>query len=65
MQILTSCFPNEDAAAVWIIPPFVPKVLKCSINPMTVKGLTTPDAADDNGTSASISNVFKGTDTEN
>lgn len=32
---------------------------------MTVKGLTTPDAADDNGTSASISNVFKGTDTEN
>lgn len=59
LQILTNILPRAEAAAVWIIP-LHPKVLKFSINPITVKGLTMPELAQESGTSFSISNVLTG-----
>ena len=54
--ILRSCFPKKEAAAVWIRPlPRAPKDLNVLMKPRTVRGLTTPEAAEDNGTSLSIS----------
>ena len=51
--------PKADAAAVWIIPLHFSS-LKCSTKPITVKGLTIPDAAEETGTSFYISKVVKG-----
>lgn len=54
MQNLFNILPRADEAAVWIIPfPFYPLIdnfWKVSTIPMTVTGLTTPEAAELNGT---------------
>lgn len=60
-QYLFNIFPKAEAAAVLINPlGFCPKLLHflyVSTKPITVKGLTTPEAADYNGTSESISHI--------
>jgi hypothetical protein len=61
-QYLLSILPKADAAAVLIMPfPVVPLLLHflyTSMNPMTVIGLITPDAADSIGTSSSMTQTF-------
>lgn len=58
IQSLLSILPKDDEAAVWIIPfpfsPFIYHFKNVSTIPITVTGLTIPDAAELNGTDSSI-----------
>lgn len=61
-HILLSILPRAEAAAELIMPfPLAPLLLhfrKVSMNPMTVIGLMTPDAADSMGTSYVTGQTF-------
>jgi hypothetical protein len=61
LQYLFSILPKAEAAAVWIIPFFPAVLLYLSIIPITVKGFTTPEAADVKSTSSSIAKALFGT----
>lgn len=56
---LFSIRPSDDAAAV-IMMPLPSNFLKFSMNPITVRGLIIPEAADDSGTSLVISKTVTG-----
>jgi len=58
MASLFTCLPKDEEAPVCIIPPLIPKLLKFSIKPTAVKGLTTPQAACPTGTLFVISKTY-------
>lgn len=61
MQYLLSILPKAEEAAVWIIPlpfsPFISHFWKVSTIPITVTGLTIPDAAEHKGTDESMTHT--------
>jgi hypothetical protein len=57
-HLLLSILPRADAAAVWMIPFLSFVELNMWVIPITVKGLTIPEAAEGRSTSLSISNAI-------